>query len=112
MSVQMYAYLLPLSVIILGILFFICVTNAIYAKIDAKNPSTWVKQSVFKTSKAWLIYACCIALTIGFICLVALSNVLNGFASYDSVKKQQQQQQSQSTSTDADTDEAQTQVQK
>jgi predicted PurR-regulated permease PerM len=71
---------LALSVVILGISFFICIVNWIYRRIELKNYSEWRKPSPFNSPTAWLTYAFCIALIIGLIFIVSLTNVMNGFS--------------------------------
>jgi predicted PurR-regulated permease PerM len=71
---------LALSVVILGIGFFICIVNWIYRRIELKNYSEWRKPSPFNSPTAWLSYAFCIAVIIGVIFFMSLSNVMNGFS--------------------------------
>lgn len=108
----MSEYALPLSVVVLGIGFFICVTNSIYAGINTKNRSTWKKQSVFTTYKAWLTYAFCIAVLTTVLFIIAGSNVINGFSNLGKEQDSITQQQQQPATADAGTDTAQSQTQK
>jgi flagellar biosynthesis/type III secretory pathway M-ring protein FliF/YscJ len=99
----MYEYGLPLTVVVLGIGFFICVTNSIFARINVKNPSTWKKQSAFATSKAWLTYAFFIAVLIGLVFIFAASKTMSGFSNLGKIQNSitEQQQQDMTTTEDS-----------
>lgn len=98
----MTAYALPVSVVVLGIAFFICIVNSYFARLSAKNPSTWKKRSAFTSYKAWLLYAFCIAVIVAAIFIVAGLNIYNG---YSNLSKEQsnlsQQLSSDSSSSDS-----------
>jgi predicted PurR-regulated permease PerM len=94
---------LALSVTVLGIGFFICIVNWIYRRIELKNYSEWQKRRVLNSPGAWLSYAFCIAVIIGVIFMVSLSNVMTGFSNLgkqqDTINQEQNtltQQQSES----------------
>lgn len=94
----MSAYALPFFVVILGIAFFICIVNSIFAAISAKNPSTWRKRSAFTSYKAWLLYAFCIAIIAVVLFAVAGLNVFNGYSNLAQQQQSLSQQLSSSTS--------------
>lgn len=84
---------LALSVVVLGIAFFICIVNWIYRRIEIKNYSEWQKSSAFNSPTAWALYALCIAIIIGGIFMVSLSNVMTGFSNVGKQKEAITQQQ-------------------
>lgn len=100
----MYEYGLPLTVVVLGIGFFICITNSIFARINVKNPSTWKKQSAFATSKAWLTYAFFITVLIALVFIFAASKTMSGFSNLGKVQNSITEQQKQMSTTDDSTD--------
>jgi predicted PurR-regulated permease PerM len=87
---------LALTVTVLGVGFFICIVNWIYGRIELKNYSEWKKRSTFNSPTAWLSYAFCIAVIIGVIFIVSLSNVMSGFSNLgkqqDTLNQMQQQE--------------------
>ena len=93
---------LIIAVLLIG--WFICIVNMSYRKIEIKNYSTWKKNSVFNSPKAWGLYACCIAIILGVIFISSLTNVIQGFSN---VGKQKdiltQQQQDATTQQEEDT---------
>lgn len=100
----MYQYGLPLTVVVLGICFFLCVTNAIFSSIKARNRSTWDKQSIFTSTKAWITYAFCISVMIIGVFVFSASKVMAGFSNIGKAQDTITQQQEQNTATDDGTD--------
>jgi hypothetical protein len=95
---------LTIAVLLIGC--FICIVNMSYRKIEVKNYSTWKKNSIFNSPKAWGIYACCIGLILCLIFISSITNVVQGFSSIgkqkDAITQQQQDaatQQEDDTST-------------
>lgn len=94
-----------LTVAVLLIGCFICIVNMTFRKIEIKNYSTWKKNSVFNSPKAWGLYAGCIAIILCGIFISSLINVIQGFSNIgkqqDTLTQQQQdaatQQQNNST---------------
>ena len=93
---------LTIAVLLIGC--FICIVNMIYRSIEVKNYSTWKKNSIFNSPKAWGVYASCIAIILCGIFISSLTNVIVGFSN---VGKEQntmtQQQQDAATQQQEDT---------
>lgn len=98
---------LALSVVVLGIGFFICIVNWIYRRVELKNYSEWQKRSAFNSPAAWLSYAFCIAVIIGAIFMFSLSNVMSGFSNLGKQQDTITQQQQQDTLTQEETEKSQ-----
>lgn len=83
---------------------FICIVNMSYRKIEIKNYSTWKKNSVFNSPKAWGLYACCLGL---ILCLLFISSITNVVQGVSNIGKQKdaitQQQQDAATKLEEDT---------
>ena len=97
---------LIISVLLIGL--FICIVNMIYRKIECKNYSTWKKNSIFNSPKAWAIYAACILIVMCGILIYSFSSILLGISNFgkeqDTIQNTITQQRSTSdTSTGEDT---------
>lgn len=88
---------LPASVVILGIVFFICIVNFYFSKVEYKNKTQWKKYNVFKSPTAWKTYAICIAIAIGILFMISMINIFKGYTSIG--KQQDNSSQQQQTST-------------
>jgi hypothetical protein len=72
--------------------------------MGSKNPSTWRKQSVFNTYKAWIIYALCIAVMIIALFIISASTLLIGLTNLGKAQESVSQIQQQMTTSDASSD--------